>query len=112
MKKFFTEDLGEDCGICGPEDGCSLKVARAMTKKVLDKETLHFHKSGTEYYFFISGKVLMVIGEKTIEAKKGDLIIVDPGENHMVKKIVEEADYIVVNTDPDPKDRFIDDKKQ
>ena len=106
MRKYSTENLGENCGICGLGDG-PLKVARAMTDKILDKETFHYHPNGWEYYLFISGKATMKIGKNLIAAEKGDMIVIEPGEPHIIVEVKEKADYVVFNTNPDPKDKVV-----
>ena len=53
MKEYKTLNFGEDCNICGVNDGSPLKIARTTTDKVLDSERLHSHHTGFEYYLIM-----------------------------------------------------------
>jgi mannose-6-phosphate isomerase-like protein (cupin superfamily) len=95
MKRYKSKETEKDCRICGPFNGSPWSVARARTKKVLFSEKLHLHDS-CELYFFLKGKAKIQIDSETINVKKGDVVLVEPGEKHMVKQIIEEVDYITI----------------
>lgn len=108
MKKYNTLNLGEICNISGLKDGLPLKIARATTSKVLDTERLHYHVTGYEYYLVISGALQIQIDDRSLEAKTGDLIIVEPREHHKVERILQEnTSYLVINTNPDSLDKIV-----
>lgn len=46
----------------------------------------HYHQYHTENIVVVSGRAEMQLGEKTIDIKKGDLIIVPKGTRHSVKR--------------------------
>ncbi len=107
MKIYRTENLGEECNICGNSDSVPLKIARAMTGKVLDNETLHYHLKGHEFYLFIRGSARMRISDGYVEVKAGDMVHVEPYEPHRIEEIFGLSDYLVINTNPDPKDKVV-----
>lgn len=108
MKVYKTLDLGENCNISGINDGLPLKIARATTSKVLDDERLHYHKKGFEYYLVISGALQIRVKDASLEARTGDLVIVEPGESHKVERILQDnTDYLVINTNTDPLDKIV-----
>jgi mannose-6-phosphate isomerase-like protein (cupin superfamily) len=95
MKRYKSREAEKDCRICGPFNGSPWSVDRAVTNKVLDSERLHSHDT-CELYFFLKGKALMQIGSKTILVGKGDVILTEPQEKHMVKEVIKEIDYMTV----------------
>ena len=107
MKIYQTEFLGEDCNICGIGDASPLKIARAMTDKVLDNEKLHYHIKGHEYYIFIRGVARICVGTSKINLSAGQMLYIEPGEVHKIEEILEPSDYVVINTNPDPKDKVV-----
>lgn len=104
MKAFKSRPLDSDCRICGSFNSSPLGIARAITKDVLESEALHSHQ-GYEYYFFIKGKAELLINNKVLIVKAGDVILVEPGEKHRVKKVIEEIDYMTIKTNSDPSDK-------
>ena len=44
----------------------------------------HLHRTMAEYFLLLAGELLLQVNEKTLEMKKGDLILVEPGEAHEV----------------------------
>ncbi len=107
MRVYHTLNLGEDCNISGVSDGLPLKTARAMTNKLLPDERLHYHLTGYEYYLIIKGVLRIRVGDKTLEARTGDMVVAEPKEPHRIEAILEDADYFVVNTNPDPLDKIV-----
>lgn len=53
----------------------------------ISKDTLHYHKEGTEFYLTINGKAILEIEGKDFELNKDQLVMVEPGEKHYVKKV-------------------------
>ncbi|MGZ8752835.1 MAG: cupin domain-containing protein [Acidimicrobiia bacterium] len=42
----------------------------------------HFHAKTTEYYFVVSGRGEMELGDETVAIEAGDMIMVPPGVRH------------------------------
>lgn len=95
MKRYKSKEYEKDCRICGDFNNAPLGIARAVTNKVLPREIIHKHE-GFEFYIFLKGKAEMEIEGSLISVKKGDVILVEAGENHRVTNILEEIDYITV----------------
>jgi len=95
MKQYKSKEHEKDCRICGDFNNAPLKIARAVTNNVLQREIIHKHK-GFEFYIFLKGKAEMEIEGNLISVKKGDVILVESGENHRVINILEEIDYITI----------------
>lgn len=96
MKKFSTKEYEKDCRITGEFNGCTLAIARAITKEVLPQEKMHTHLNATEYYIFLRGKAEMLVNNNVVEVAQGDVLVIEPGEIHKVSKIIEEIDYIAI----------------
>ncbi len=50
-----------------------------------EKTLPHTHTDSEECFVFLDGKGAITVGNKSIEVKKGDIITVFPGENHIVQ---------------------------
>jgi len=44
----------------------------------------HLHKAMAEYFLLLEGRLRIQVGEEILEMKKGDLVLVEPGEAHAV----------------------------
>lgn len=95
MKRYKSKEYEKDCRICGDFNNAPLQIARAVTNKVLERETSHSHK-GYEFYLFIRGKAEIEVNGEIISVEKGDVILVEPGEKHKMVNIIEETDYITI----------------
>lgn len=95
MKIYKSKEYEKDCRICGDFNNAPLKIARAITKKVLEKEITHNH-NGFEFYIFLKGKAELEVEGKIIPVLGGDVLLVEPGENHKISRIIEETDYITI----------------
>jgi len=95
MKRYKSKEYEKDCRICGDFNNAPLKIARAVTSSVLEKEVVHSHK-GYEFYLFLKGRAELEVEGEVISVKKGDIILVESGENHRMVNILEETDYITI----------------
>ncbi len=44
----------------------------------------HLHRTMAEYFLLLEGDLRLKVNEETLEMKKGDLVMVEPGEAHEV----------------------------
>ncbi len=44
----------------------------------------HLHKAMAEYFLLLEGELRLQVDGNVLEMKKGDLIVVEPGESHEV----------------------------
>lgn len=99
MKRFKSRKYEKDCRICKSP----LAIARAVTKDVLESEKLHSHEKACEYYIFLKGKAKLEVEGKIVTAVADDVILIEPGEKHKIKKVAKEIDYITIRTSPESK---------
>jgi mannose-6-phosphate isomerase-like protein (cupin superfamily) len=99
MKRYRSREAEKDCRICGPFNGSPWSVARAVTKKVLASEKLHSHDT-CELYFFLKGSAKMQVNSRNITVNERDVVLVEPGEKHMISHVFEEIDYITIKSRP------------
>ena len=95
MKRYKSKEYEKDCRICGDFNDAPLKIARAITNRLLEREAAHTHQ-GFEFYIFLKGKAELEIEDKVIPGEKGDVILVEAGEHHRVLNILEKVDYITI----------------
>ncbi len=111
MQKYSFREFEDDCRVCGKFNNSPLPIARAVRKEVSSHETEHYHKNCYEYYLFLSGKAEMQINGNSIEVKKGDVILIEPDEEHKITKISEELDYITIRSSNDDDKIITEDAK-
>ena len=51
------------------------------------KDTLHYHKQGIEFYLTTEGVAILEVGGNEVELSRNQLVMVEPGEKHYVKKV-------------------------
>ena len=59
------------------------------------EQKVHTHAGADKFYFVVSGKARFVIGDRTIEARSGDLVLASAGTPHGVEKAVERTVVLV-----------------
>ncbi len=70
-------------------------------------EKNHYHKKLEEMFYFMKGEPLLLIGDKKIRVKEGDVYTVEPNEVHNLENDTEEEVWILFNKSPAIKgDRF------
>ena len=67
--------------------GISYTEIESTEQVVQDKK--HFHKESVEFYIVFKGKLLMEVGENTYEISQDQMLMVEPGEVHYIKAVVE-----------------------
>ena len=72
------------------------------------KDTAHYHKKGTEFYFTIEGKAILEVEGNEIELNENQLAMVEPGEKHYVKRVIKNPFSVIsICTTKDPDDKVI-----
>lgn len=56
-------------------------------------ETKHHHAATEEAYLFIKGKCLIRIGGRDETLSAGDLLLVEPGEEHEIVEALEDTEF-------------------
>ncbi len=72
---------------------------------VIDESLPHYHKQTTEIYEVIKGKLILNIGDKVVEMKEGDKIMIEPNKIHWSKG---KETWVKTTSHPgwSPKDHF------
>jgi len=72
------------------------------------KDTLHYHKKGTEFYLTTEGKAILEVEGNEVELNENQLVMVEPGEKHYVKMVtVTPFSVISICTTKKPDDKVI-----
>jgi quercetin dioxygenase-like cupin family protein len=66
------------------------------------EQKVHAHAGADKFYFVVSGKARFVIGDGTIEARAGDLVLAPAGVPHGVGQVLERT-LLLVGIAPAPK---------
>jgi mannose-6-phosphate isomerase-like protein (cupin superfamily) len=56
--------------------------------------SLHSHTHGYEVFYFIRGAAVFEINGEEVGLKKGDCLVVEPGESHSITDILKETELI------------------
>lgn len=107
MKKYNFHKYEGVESICDVKTGSPIKIAYVCTDKLLQSDVLHYHDQGHEYYILLKGKIILQINQNFVEAIKGDVIHVEPCEEHKVYSVNEEVEYIVIRTNHHLGDRIV-----
>lgn len=72
------------------------------------KDTLHYHKKGTEYYLTIEGEAMLEVEGTEVKLNKNQLVMVELGEKHYVKLVTAiPFSAIAICTTKDPGDKVV-----
>jgi mannose-6-phosphate isomerase-like protein (cupin superfamily) len=107
MKKYRSKEYEDDCRIAGYFNNSPLAIARAVTSQVSKYEKTHKHQKSYEFYVFLKGKATIQINNEEIKCSKGDVILIEPEEEHKILNFEEETDYLTIKTETDPNDKII-----
>jgi len=74
-----------------------------VTPKDEIQDRNHYHKKGHEYYFVIQGKGILNVEGKEVLLEHNNLVMLDPGEKHFLKKAIETPFHYFVACSVDDK---------
>jgi quercetin dioxygenase-like cupin family protein len=58
-------------------------------------QPVHAHAGADKFYLVVSGKARFVLGDRTVEARTGDLLLAPAGEPHGVERALERTVLLV-----------------
>jgi len=58
----------------------------------------HSHSDGAEVFYCVRGKAIFFIKGETAETMKGHLLVIEPGEPHSIKEVIEETELLYFYT--------------
>ena len=59
------------------------------------EQKIHTHAGADKFYFVVSGKARFTVGDRTIDARAGDLILTPAGIPHGVQRALEQTVMLV-----------------
>lgn len=65
----------------------------------------HLHKTMAEYFFLLEGEIRLRVNDETILVRRGDLVVVEPGEAHEVLHATSDARILLLMPPPVENDR-------
>jgi mannose-6-phosphate isomerase-like protein (cupin superfamily) len=82
-----TETLGHSTGaaqllVDADRTAGALSTHRVVLEKGSDGAPPHFHARSSEQFYVLDGSLVMLNGDRIVEARKGDLIVVPAGMHH------------------------------
>lgn len=83
---------------------CQLTLLRMLPGHEFPK---HFHPNADDVMYILKGCVIFTIGEKRVEAKQGDVIVVPEGVQHSATNATESDVEILVFQAPLPEYKFV-----
>jgi len=64
------------------------------------EQRVHAHAGADKFYLVVSGKARFVVGERTLEARTGDLVLAPQGVPHGIEKAWERTVVLVAIAPP------------
>jgi quercetin dioxygenase-like cupin family protein len=75
-----------------PHDHVQVQLTRIVPGNYVPK---HYHKQQTEFIYCLEGRSIFYFEKETITVKKGDLVIIEPGDIHAAKNDGDETAVLV-----------------
>ncbi len=79
---------------------------RVMTAPEINP-VLHLHKTMHEYFYIVKGTMNLQVEDHEILMKQDDLVVVEPGERHIVTSSSEDLVLMLLMPPPVANDKFI-----
>ena len=77
----------------------------AYKKGEIDEVKSHYHSEVYEYFIVLNGTAMITINGKDVQLKKGSVIVVEPGEKHLLKECSSDFELLLLM------DKFIENDK-
>jgi quercetin dioxygenase-like cupin family protein len=65
----------------------------------------HRHRTMAEYFYLLEGELRLRVDERELEMKKGDLVVVEPGEAHQVLRASPDSLLLLLMPQPVENDK-------
>jgi mannose-6-phosphate isomerase-like protein (cupin superfamily) len=105
--KVYSKTGSEPAWICGHWNASPLQVGMGLRKEIGANEVMHSHPY-CEYYIAIEGEAEMQVGHDQVKLAPGAVVMVEPGEEHMVSSVAKDgAFWIVVKERSEPGTKMI-----
>ena len=105
--KIYSKIGSEPEWVCGHWNGSPLAIGMGLRKEIGTYEVLHSHPY-REYYISIEGEAQLQVGNDRIKLIPGSIVMVEPGEEHMVSAVpASGASWIVIKERSEPGTKLI-----
>ena len=102
MKIYHKENGSTPSWVCGHWNGSPLEIGMGLRTEVGDNEVMHYHHY-REYYIVLEGEAELHVEGKRVSLQPGMVVMVEPGEQHMVSSIGKMgAHWIVIKEQSEP----------
>jgi quercetin dioxygenase-like cupin family protein len=65
----------------------------------------HRHRTMAEYFYLLEGELRLRVDAREVETKKGDLVVVEPGEAHQVVRASRDSLLLLLMPQDIPNDK-------
>lgn len=101
------EKSADPAYFCGHWNGSPVEIGDGKHVSIPEGEVLHHHPY-YEYYVVLEGQAELEVDGKVVKMEAGQVIMVEPGENHKVISISPEgARWIIVKERSEPDSKVI-----
>ena len=103
-----SEDSGEGpAWICGHWNGSPLAIGTGLRSEVGPNEVRHSHPY-REYYVVLEGAAELDVEGQVVQLHAGMVVMVEPGERHMVVAVGEAgARWVVIQERSEPNTKYV-----
>ena len=103
-----SEDSGDGpAWICGHWNGSPLAIGTGLRSEVGPNEVCHSHPY-REYYVVLEGAAELDIEGDAVQLRAGMVVMVEPGERHMVVTVDEAgARWVVIQERSEPDTKYV-----
>jgi mannose-6-phosphate isomerase-like protein (cupin superfamily) len=93
--------------ICGHWNGSPLAIGTGLRSEVGPNEVRHYHPY-REYYVVLDGAAELEVEGKVVQLRAGMVVMVEPGEHHMVVAVGEAgARWVVIQERSEPDTKYL-----
>jgi mannose-6-phosphate isomerase-like protein (cupin superfamily) len=103
-----SEESGDSpAWVCGHWNGSPLAIGTGLRSEVGTGEVRHHHPY-REYYVVLEGAAVLEVEGVVVDLRAGMVIMVEPGERHMVVSVDEAgARWVVIQERSEPNAKYI-----
>ncbi len=87
-------------------DGSQPMQMRVMKAEEIGNQE-HFHKLMVEYFYVIQGHMKLAVNDVQMDMQPDDLIVVEPGERHVVVEKSDDLILLLLMPPPVPDDKVL-----
>lgn len=105
--KVYSKTGSEPAWLCGHWNGSPVEIGMGLRKEVGANEVMHSHPY-CEYYIAIEGEAELKVGNDQVTLAPGCVVMVEPGEKHMVTSVGKDgAFWVVVKARSEPGTKIV-----